>query len=85
VVRPETVALTPSPPDPPAAGHPRRPVLRGRVRRAAFLGALARYWIDAAGIQWIVDQPAPGERWYEGEVCLVLDPERTHVLPDDGS
>ncbi|MDR7482016.1 MAG: TOBE domain-containing protein [Armatimonadota bacterium] len=55
-------------------------MLRGRVRAAAFLGALARYWIDAAGMEWIVDQPAPGERRYEGEVYLVLDPERTHVL-----
>ncbi|MDR7554210.1 MAG: ABC transporter ATP-binding protein [Armatimonadota bacterium] len=82
VVRPETITLFPQPPG--AGAEAVRPVLRGRVRTAAFLGAVARYWIQAAGMEWIVDQPAPGERWYDGEVYLVLDPERTHVLPGDG-
>ncbi|MCL6552990.1 MAG: ABC transporter ATP-binding protein [Firmicutes bacterium] len=82
VVRPETIALSPHPPAASAGTMP-RPVLRGRVRTVAFLGALARYWVQAAGMEWIVDQPAPGERWYDGEVYLVLDPERTHVLPGE--
>jgi len=77
VVRPETVTLAAAaPPD----GS--RPALRGRVRTSAFLGGLARYWVEAMGMEWIVDQPAPGERMFEGEVYLLLMPDRMHVLPD---
>jgi ABC-type Fe3+/spermidine/putrescine transport system ATPase subunit len=75
VVRPETMALFDSPP---VGGD--RPVLRGRVKNMAFLGGLVRYWIDAAGMEWVVDQPAPGERTFAGEVFLVLSQEQMHVL-----
>jgi hypothetical protein len=43
---------------------------------------LARYWVEAMGMEWMVDQPAPGERMFEGEVYLLLSPDRMHVLPD---
>jgi len=77
VVRPETLTLSAAPP--PDAG---RPVLRGRIKTSAFLGGLARYWVDAQGIEWIVDQPAPGERMFAGDVFLELAPDRIHVLTD---
>jgi ABC-type Fe3+/spermidine/putrescine transport system ATPase subunit len=77
VLRPETIGLTEHLPA--EAG---RPVLRGHVKTSAFLGTLARYWVDVLGAEWIVDQPAPGERMFGGDVFLTLTPERTHVLPD---
>jgi ABC-type Fe3+/spermidine/putrescine transport system ATPase subunit len=79
VVRPETLALTATPPPPDA----NRPVLRGRVKTSAFLGVIARYWVEALGMEWIVDQPAPGEGMFSGEVSLVLSPDRMHVLSAD--
>ncbi len=76
VVRPETIGL--AAPD----GEPvDRPALRGHVTTSAFLGAQARYWIRAHDMEWIVDQPSPGERVFSGEVSLVLTPDRIHVLP----
>ncbi len=77
VVRPETITLSAAPP--PDAGLP---VLRGRIKTSAFLGGLARYWVNAQGIEWIVDQPAPGERMFAGDVFLALTPDRMHVLTD---
>ncbi len=77
VLRPETIDLTEHVPA--GAG---RPVLRGRVKTSAFLGTLARYWVDVLGAEWIVDQPAPGDRMLDGDVFLTLTPDRTHVLPD---
>ncbi len=74
VVRPETVGLAAAPP------APGLPFLRGNVKNAAFLGGLARYWIEAVGREWIVDHAAPGERLLRGEVYLTLAPERMHVL-----
>jgi ABC-type Fe3+/spermidine/putrescine transport system ATPase subunit len=79
VVRPETITLTTAPP-----ADADRPVLRGRVKTSAFLGVMARYWVDALGMEWVVDHPAPGQATFSGEVALVLAPERTHVLPADG-
>jgi ABC-type Fe3+/spermidine/putrescine transport system ATPase subunit len=79
VVRPEAVALSAAPPV--EAG---RPTFRGRVKTTAFLGGVARYWIEALGIEWVVDVAAPGERMYAGEVWLVLAPDRVHVLGDEG-
>jgi len=79
VVRPETLGLTATPP-PRDTGHP---ALRGRVKTSAFLGVMARYWIEALEMEWIVDQTAPGEGMFSGEVYLVLSPDRMHVLPAD--
>lgn len=75
VVRPETITLSESPPE-----GDGRPALRGRVKTMAFLGGLARYWVDALGMEWIVDHPSPGERKFDGEVFLVLAQEQMHVL-----
>ena len=75
VVRPETVSLAVSAPT--ASGLP---ALRGRVKNVAFLGGLARYWVEAVGREWIVDHAAPGEQLLSGEVYLTLAPERMHVL-----
>jgi len=78
VVRPETVTLSAPPPD------AQRPVLRGRVKASAFLGGIARYWVDVMGMEWVVDQAAPGEVAFTGEVYLTLALERMHVLYDEG-
>jgi ABC-type Fe3+/spermidine/putrescine transport system ATPase subunit len=76
VVRPETITLAPA-----RDGLPDRPRLRGQVTTSAFLGATARYWVQAHGMEWIVDQPSPGERVLAGEVTMLLAPDRVHVLP----
>jgi hypothetical protein len=78
VVRPETIALTAV-----APADAGRPVLRGRVKSSAFLGVMARYWVEALGMEWVVDHPAPGQTMFTGDVYLALSPERTHVLPAD--
>ncbi len=78
VVRPETVSLASARPS-----DPSRPALRGTVRTSAFLGGLARYWVEAMGREWVVDQPAPGEGTFSGEVFMVLSPDRMHILGDE--
>ena len=52
------------------------------IKRSAFLGDTMRYWLDAAGGEWIVDQPDPGAqaRLFEGNVVLCIHPERVHVI-----
>ena len=77
VLRPEALRL-----------HGARPesgetVLRGRVRTASFLGTLARYWIDAEGLSWIVDVPSPGEGLLDGEVFVEVPRERIHLLSEE--
>ncbi|HEY6101780.1 MAG TPA: ABC transporter ATP-binding protein [bacterium] len=57
-------------------------VLRGRVRTVSFLGTLARYWIDAEGLSWIVDVPSPGETVLAGEVFVEVPRERIHLLSE---
>jgi ABC-type Fe3+/spermidine/putrescine transport system ATPase subunit len=71
-VRPETVRLS-------AEGESGIP---GRVKRSAFLGEVRRYWVEASGREWIVDQPDPGEVELSGEVRLLVDLERAHALAD---
>jgi ABC-type Fe3+/spermidine/putrescine transport system ATPase subunit len=79
VVRPENIALAA-----PGAIPAERPALRGQVTTIAFLGSLARYWVRALDMEWIVDQPSPGEEVFAGEVSLLLSPDRVHVLPARG-
>ena len=74
VLRPEAIRLHAHAP----AGAPN--VLRGRITAMSFLGTLARYWIDAAGRQWTVDVPSPGEAVMHGEVFLEIPRERIHLL-----
>lgn len=79
VLRPEAVRLHARPPE--GAAN----VLRGRVTASSFLGTLARYWVDAAGLHWIVDVPAPGEGLLSGEVFVEVPRERIHLLNEGGS
>ncbi len=74
LVRPEMIRLV-------AAGSARvENLLRGRVATMAFLGSLARYWIQADGAEWVVDVPAPGHEVLRGDVGLLLPRDRLHVL-----
>ncbi|HEU5300356.1 MAG TPA: ABC transporter ATP-binding protein [bacterium] len=77
VLRPEAIRLHAQAP----AGAPN--VLRGRITAMSFLGTLARYWVDAAGRQWTVDVPSPGEAVMRGEVFLEIPRERIHLLAAD--
>jgi len=74
LVRPEMIRLVP-------AGSARvENLLRGRVTTMAFLGSLARYWVQADGAEWVVDVPAPGQEVLRGDVGLLLPRDRLHVL-----
>lgn len=75
-IRPEAVRLVES--GDPAAGQN---VLRGRVTASSFMGSLARYWIEAIGIEWVVDVhlTAP-QQLLAGDVTLQVPGERIHVL-----
>ena len=77
VLRPEALRLHHAQPE---SGEN---VLRGRVRTASFLGTLARYWIDAEGLSWIVDVPSPGEGLLDGEVFVEVPRERIHLLSEE--
>ncbi len=80
VLRPETIRLHRTAP----AG--RDNVLPGRVSASSFLGTLARYWVQAAGMTWIVDVPAPGETTLAtGDVFLEIPAEHIHVLRPEES
>ncbi len=78
VLRPEAIRL-----------HPLRPqadnVLPGRITVASFLGTLARYWVQAGGITWIVDVPSPGETVFAGDVFLEIPRDRIHVLRESAN
>ncbi|HXF81498.1 MAG TPA: ABC transporter ATP-binding protein [bacterium] len=74
VLRPEAIRLHVQPP------RDGENVLRGVVAQASFLGTLARYWVTAAGRQWMVDVPSPGEGVISGEVFLEIPRERIHLL-----
>ncbi len=76
LVRPEMIRLVP-----PGSARVEN-LLRGRVATMAFLGSLARYWVEADGTEWVVDVPAPGHEVLRGEVALLLPRDRLHVLND---
>jgi ABC-type Fe3+/spermidine/putrescine transport system ATPase subunit len=74
-VRPETLTIGASP----AEGV----VLTGDVVRRTFLGHLMRYTVRIGDQDWLVDQPDPGSAALaEGEVKVVVNPRRVHVLPE---
>jgi ABC-type Fe3+/spermidine/putrescine transport system ATPase subunit len=79
VLRPEALRLHGSRPE--RGGN----VLTGRVRTSSFLGTLARYWIDAEGLSWIVDVPSPGETMLSGQVFVEVPPERIHLLNESSA
>src|SRR2546429_4326686 len=76
VLRPEAVRLHRAPPQ-------MDNVLPRRITTASFLGTLARYWVEAAGLTWIVDVPSPGETVYGGEGFLEIPRDRMHVLKSE--
>jgi ABC-type Fe3+/spermidine/putrescine transport system ATPase subunit len=71
-IRPETIRISRD-----GAG-----AVSGDVKRSAFLGGYRRYWVEAAGYEWIVDHPDPGEAELTGHVELRFDPERAHRIAD---
>ncbi len=73
-VRPESIRLERGAP----AG------LEGTVKRSAFLGEVRRYWVEAAGREWIVDQSDPGDAVLTGPVRLLVDLSRAHELEAPG-
>ncbi|HEV8338229.1 MAG TPA: ABC transporter ATP-binding protein [bacterium] len=77
LVRPEMIRLVP-----PGSARVEN-LLRGRVTTMAFLGSLARYWIEGDGAEWVVDVPAPGHEVLRGEVGLLLPRDRLHVLAEE--
>jgi len=75
-IRPETLALG-SPTD--EGGL----MLQGLVVRRTFLGHLMRYAVRIADQEWLIDQPDPGSASLaEGNVSVILNPRRVHVLPE---
>ena len=55
--------------------------MAGRDKRM-FLGHLMRYRVRIGEQEWTVDQPDPGAAPIaDGEVQVVLDPARIHVIP----
>jgi len=75
VLRPEAIRLHHA--APPQGSN----VVPGRITASSFLGTLARYWVQAAGMTWIVDVPAPGDTMLAtGDVFLEIPAEHIHVL-----
>ena len=57
--------------------------LKGQVVHAEFLGHLMRYTVRIDGQEWLVDQPDPGRgSLSEGDVTVVVNPRRVHVIPE---
>jgi ABC-type Fe3+/spermidine/putrescine transport system ATPase subunit len=75
-IRPETLSIGDRP-DPECVG------LEGQVVHAEFLGHLMRYTVRIDGQEWLVDQPDPGGgSLSEGDVTVVVNPRRVHVIPE---
>jgi ABC-type Fe3+/spermidine/putrescine transport system ATPase subunit len=75
-IRPETLTLG-RPTDEGALA------LQGTVVRRTFLGHLMRYAVRIGDQDWLIDQPDPGgASLAEGEVTVVVNPRRVHVLPE---
>ena len=77
-IRPETLRLVP-PGEPVGEGLS----LPGRVVRRTFLGHLMRYTVQVGQQEWLVDQPDPGgASLAEGDVCVLVNPRRVHLVPE---
>jgi ABC-type Fe3+/spermidine/putrescine transport system ATPase subunit len=76
MLRPEAIQLRAH------TGEQRENVIRGQITGMSFLGTLARYWVDAGGMEWTVDIPSPGETALSGDVDLYLPTERIHILQE---
>jgi ABC-type Fe3+/spermidine/putrescine transport system ATPase subunit len=75
VVRPEAIKFVSTPVQAASAGIP------GRILRRAFLGNMARYWVDTPVGEWIVDEPTPDSRMRPEEVRMTFIADRLHALP----
>jgi ABC-type Fe3+/spermidine/putrescine transport system ATPase subunit len=75
VIRPEAIKFVSTPIESTSAGIP------GRILRRAFLGNMARYWIETPVGEWIVDEPTPDSRMRPDEVRLSFIADRLHALP----
>jgi ABC-type Fe3+/spermidine/putrescine transport system ATPase subunit len=75
VIRPEAIKFVSTPVQSASAGIP------GRILRRAFLGNMARYWIETPVGEWIVDEPTPDSRMRPDEVRLSFIADRLHALP----
>ncbi len=61
-------------------------VLPGHVTASSFLGTLARYWVDAGGMTWVVDVPAPGETvLLSGDIFLEVPRDGIHLLKSEST
>ena len=74
VVRPEAMKFLPA-----SAGETES--VPGRVVGHAFLGNIARYWVETPFGEWTVDEPTPDARLRHDEVRLGFVADRLHVLP----
>jgi ABC-type Fe3+/spermidine/putrescine transport system ATPase subunit len=76
-IRPETLSISSAAP---TDGHL---ALEGTVVNRTFLGHLMRYTVRIGQQDWLVDQPDPGSRGIaEGDVAVVVNPRRVHLIPD---
>jgi ABC-type Fe3+/spermidine/putrescine transport system ATPase subunit len=77
-IRPETLRLVE-----PGESMPEALSLPGRVRLRTFLGHLMRYTVQVGQHEWLVDQPDPGgASLAEGDVCVLVNPRRVHLVPE---
>jgi ABC-type Fe3+/spermidine/putrescine transport system ATPase subunit len=85
-IRPESLALANAEWRMPNDGPPVEGglALPGRVVGRTFLGHLMRYVVQAgSGVEWLVDQPDPdGAALFEGEVVIVVNPRRIHLISE---
>jgi iron(III) transport system ATP-binding protein/spermidine/putrescine transport system ATP-binding protein len=57
--------------------------LSGEIIRRTFLGHLMRYTVRIGELDWLVDQSDPGSaRLAEGQVEVMVNPRRVHIIPD---
>ena len=59
-------------------------IFEGKILNYIFEGSYIRYWIEAMGITFVVDQYNPGYQGIrEGDVFIYLDSEKIHILQDE--
>jgi len=79
VLRPECISITPDDNGAHAAN-----ILRGKVSFYSFLGRVIRYWVEVDGNTFIIDDSNPSTAGaLEGEVNIMIDSKKVHILPDE--
>lgn len=75
-IRPESIRLSEKP-----TPGPKENVLPVTVKSSMFLGEKMRYFVeDKKDQEWIADIFDPGRKIYEGEVYMLFEADRTHVI-----